>query len=121
MKPVRTYCVTLDPVWGPPTDYHASARTPGGAKYQVWLEVADIFPDWTFRDFLKEMNPKISAVPPKGRYDYVRERYGLEVNVGQRVREGVVAEPRNDRSSYVYVIPDAGGAPLPFHPEDIHP
>lgn len=31
--------------------------TPGQKRYREWLNVADCFPDWTFRDWLKKRVP----------------------------------------------------------------
>lgn len=120
MNPVRIYRVVLH-CGDITTENTVSARSPGGAKYARWTDVADAFADWTFFDFLKRCRPTVSRSPSTKSYDYVRERYGVGVSPGQKVREGVVAEPGHSRESRVWIFPPGSKCSSPFHPSEIHP
>jgi hypothetical protein len=104
-----------------------SARSRSGARYAVWLNVADVVSDWKFGDFLRETDPRATRSPRRPpAYDYVAEHYGVRVSAGDAVKlpdkgTGIVAAPRHSRECYVYAFVDGierGGA-LPFHPSEV--
>lgn len=104
-----------------------TARSPSAARYARYVDLADAWDGFTFREYLK-MVKSVRLTDRRTPYDYIRERYGVEFAVGQRVslaggRSGIVAEPpsSNPRASYVYVVEDGHAHPRPWHPGEVTP
>lgn len=121
MNAPRQYEVALK--WGDET--HTSlhtARSRAAARYALFLSVADGFNGLGFRDFLGHV-VSVRQTSRRMSYLYVRERYGVEVAVGDRVlsdsEEVVVCQPRSERDSEVWVMGDADRSPVPVHPLSI--
>lgn len=115
---VRVYVVTVDG-----HESMVSARSRSAARFDRFRDWSDVRPDATFMDFLRgDVSVRLSPTPPPG-YDYVKERYGLDVKVGDVVfygnEWGTVAAPEHDRVSLVQVF--LGGHPhsSPFHPGEL--
>lgn len=105
--------------------YVVTAKSHGAARYSVWLDVADCFPDWGFGEFVKRCVVSTRITGQRTAYDYVREWYGVEVAVGDRVlaggNPGRVAEPQssNPRASMVQVMLDGHKVTGIYHPQEI--
>ncbi len=117
----RNYDVTIEG-WGNTSTYTVTAATRAAARYSVWADLEETINDVSFGDFLRKWvrSVRVSRKEPTP-YDYVRERYGVHVAVGDRVfirggGTGTVAEPpaSNPRASHVYVA--TTGRPQPYHP-----
>lgn len=109
--------------WGHTETVTVTARSPAQARYVAWLDISE--PTCIeFKEFLTKWVRSVRKTKSSTRYDYVRENYGLDVGVGDRVvaggRLGTVAEPAgsNPRHSYVYVLTDSGSVG-PYHPNEV--
>ena len=127
MSNPRQYAVTISGSFFDGEDFEKikTARSRSAARYDAFLDVVDAW-EMTFRQFI-DLVVSVRLTGRRTPYDYIRERYGVNAEVGQRVvaagKPAVVAEPdgSNPRASYVWAMPDGDSRILPFHPSDIRP
>lgn len=116
------------PGYGTVTLYGRSA---GGAKAKAWR--SDAFWHLSFMDFLKMgVRAKLRTVPPEpDGYDYIRNAYGVDVSIGQKVtlqnegadwngKVGEVMYPGPSTAS-VHVLMEGYDRPIIVHPSNVVP
>lgn len=107
---------------GSVVEHVVTARSRSAARYSVYLDVSDAW-EMAFRKFLS-LCRSVALTERATAYDYVREGYGVDVKVGQRVigagKPGVIGEPcgSNSRTNLVEVFFDDGSSG-PVHPTEI--
>jgi hypothetical protein len=121
LRTPQQYAVAFE-LWDVESERLVTARRRGEARYLAWLDIAEPT-GLGFGDFVRCVS-SVRVVGRRTRYDYARERYGVDVAAGDRVRcleqAGVVAEPpgSNPRSNYIWVIVGELSA-RPYHPSDV--
>lgn len=98
------------------------ATSPGKARASAWR--CDAFNATSFKDFMRICRVKLRKEPaPDGGYEYVRQCYGVDPRIGQRVglpwdRQGTVTYP-GQTTAYVHVVIDGQDRVARFHPSDV--
>lgn len=120
----RNYEISVDGF--PPFVRGAVSR--GRALADALSGFREPYPDTTFGEFLRKARVRLCAPPPDDGYDYVRDTYGVPVQLDQRVRlvnegrlsgrEGSVVYPGSGRN-YVHVLLDGEARPSIVHPLSI--
>jgi len=98
-----------------------TARSRSAARFDIYLDWSDAC-EISFRDFLRHVL-SVRRTARRTPYDYIREHYGVAVEVGQPVtvngERGIVGEPGTSRASMVTVFLDGVRHGLPVHPGEI--
>lgn len=122
MKPPAQYEVTAN-FRGEDVSRVVSARSRSAARFGVYRDWSDVW-EISFRDFLRHVR-SVRRTGKRTPYDYIRERHGVHVEVGQRIaacgRQGYVVEPESSRDCYVRVLFDGVSDVRAVHPVEIQP
>ncbi|MEP3114118.1 hypothetical protein [Nisaea sp.] len=124
VKPIRRYEVVRQTGAGEFSLYY-TAHTRNSAIYMAMLEWREINPDITFLAFRKGCRAFLSPVTPRnlptGCYSYVKQRYGVVVDAGDRIqacgRSGIVVP--HTQYHHVHFVPDGLTHSVPVHPSDV--
>lgn len=121
---IRTYEVIIDGF--PPVTF--SALSPAQARMEAWQCFTHAY-ECTFKDFLKISRVHRCSVPTDDGYSYVRRQYGVDPQIGARVRlinegpstglEGEIVLPGASSSAHVHVVIDGRKHAVCVHPLNI--
>ena len=104
------------------------ALSRGKALAEAFSRFSEAYPDVTFREFLVKARVISCDAPAADGYDYVRRNYGVDVQLGQRVRlkdegaasgrEGEVVYPGTS-TAHIHILLDGELRTSRVHPLNI--